>query len=67
MKVVRRGIVTMVLLLFSVLTSLAQNVKGKVIDAKTKEPLIGAVIELRGSEEKVLTDIDGLFEIKNKK
>ena len=47
MKVVRRGIVTMVLLLFSVLTSLAQNVKGKVIDAKTKEPLIGAVIELR--------------------
>lgn len=56
----------MVLLLFSVLTSLAQNVKGKVIDAKTKEPLIGAVIELRGSEEKVLTDIDGLFEIKNK-
>lgn len=66
MKVVRRGIVTMVLLLFSVLTSLAQNVKGKVIDAKTKEPLIGAVIELRGSEEKVLTDIDGLFEIKNK-
>lgn len=66
MKVVRRGIVTMVLLLFSVLTSLAQNVKGKVIDAKTKEPLIGAVIELKGSEEKVLTDIDGLFEIKNK-
>lgn len=66
MKVVRRGIVTMVLLLFSVLTSLAQNVKGKVIDAKTKEPLIGAIIELKGSEEKVLTDIDGLFEIKNK-
>ena len=39
--------------------------KGKVIDKKTGETLVGAVVNVGNSEYKTYTDLDGNFEIKN--
>lgn len=39
--------------------------KGKVIDKKTGETLVGAVINVENSDYKTYTDLDGNFEIKN--
>ncbi|MEM6317986.1 MAG: TonB-dependent receptor [Bacteroidota bacterium] len=44
----------------------AQNfgsLSGYVRDAKTDEPLIGATVQLDGTEKGVVTDIDGFYEI----
>ena len=47
-------------------TSVAQtNIKGKVVDAETGEPLIGATITVGGIN--AATDIDGMFVVKNVK
>ena len=43
------------------------TIKGKVIDKKTKEALVGATISIGNSEYKVYTDLEGNFEIKNVK
>ena len=45
----------------------AQRVAGTVIDSKTNDPLIGAIIEVVGSDIKAATDIDGNFELKGLK
>jgi len=42
-------------------------IKGKVLDKKTKEALVGATISIGNSEFKVYTDLEGNFEIKNVK
>ena len=42
-------------------------IKGKVIDKKTGETLVGAVVNVGNSEYKTYTDLDGNFEIKNVK
>jgi hypothetical protein len=39
--------------------------KGKVIDKKTGEALVGAVVKIGNSEYKAYTDLDGNFELKN--
>ena len=41
-----------------------QTLRGKVSDAKTKEPLIGATVYIRATQEGTVTDYDGSFEIK---
>lgn len=41
--------------------------KGKVIDKKTGEALVGAVINVGNADYKTYTDLDGNFEIKNVK
>lgn len=40
------------------------NVKGRVIEAETKEPLPGVTILVDGSTRGVTTDVDGTFEIR---
>lgn len=42
----------------------AADIKGKVIDSKTKEPLIGATVQIEDSPLNAVTDIDGNFIIK---
>lgn len=44
-----------------------RTVSGTVLDANTSEPLIGAVVLLKGSDKYAITDIDGAFslELKN--
>ncbi len=60
MRKLQRGIAATVLLI-AVTTAQAQSIVGRVVDAKTKEPLIGAVVSLQGTDTKTVTDTDGQF------
>ncbi|MFN8284983.1 MAG: TonB-dependent receptor [Chitinophagales bacterium] len=59
-------------LFFIVLLSVTTNtvlaeeitVKGKITDKETKEPLIGANVQIKGTNYGAVTDLDGKFEIK---
>jgi uncharacterized membrane protein len=67
-------IITLVAITFSGFSSEDENAKksstnsttisGVVVDKNTGETLVGAVISVNG-EEKIKTDLDGKFEIKN--
>lgn len=47
---------------FCAASAVAQTVvKGKVVDAETDEPLIGASVMVEGTTQGVVTDLDGLF------
>ncbi|WP_321423945.1 TonB-dependent receptor domain-containing protein [uncultured Bacteroides sp.] len=47
---------------FCAASAVAQTVvKGKVVDAETNEPLIGASVMVEGTTQGVVTDLDGLF------
>jgi len=52
-------------LLFSTFSSLAQNnnvqLTGKVVDDRTKEPLAGAVVHIKGTTHHVVADEEGAF------
>lgn len=41
------------------------NIKGKVVDAQTKEPLVGATIMIEGTTEGVAADLDGSFTLRS--
>lgn len=60
MRKLQRGMAAAVLLIAATTTQ-AQSIIGRVVDAKTKEPLIGAVVSLQGTDTKTVTDTDGLF------
>lgn len=49
MRKLQRGIAATVLLIAAT-TAQAQSIVGRVVDAKTKEPLIGAVVSLQGTQ-----------------
>lgn len=53
------------LLTLSATTALvqAENIKGTVVDEVTKEPLIGATIQVAGTTMGTITDFDGKFEL----
>ncbi|MFR9584015.1 MAG: carboxypeptidase-like regulatory domain-containing protein, partial [Rikenellaceae bacterium] len=53
-----------VVLVASVVTSVAATLKGKVIDESTQQPLIGATILIKGTAQGVTTNLDGEFELK---
>ena len=48
------------LLLLTVVVK-ADEIKGLVVDAQTKEPLIGATVQIDGTTLATATDIDGKF------
>lgn len=57
-----RIIISFALLLFLTTAQLAgKNVKGTIIDKVSKEPLIGATIQIIGTETGTITDFDGNF------
>lgn len=45
----------------STMTALAGNIKGTVLDKQTKEPLTGATIQITGTAQGVVADIDGNY------
>lgn len=53
----------LLLFLLSCSATFAQKITGKVIDAVTKEPLIGATVIIKGSQTGGVTDMDGLFSL----
>ena len=59
----KRGIIVLGLLSAASMPTWAQQIKGIVIDQKSKEILIGAVITVDGTNVKAITNIDGSFQI----
>lgn len=53
----------MLVLIVMALGVRAADIKGRVIDAKTAEPLIGATVMVDGTQRAAATDIDGFFSI----
>ncbi|MBV8251343.1 MAG: TonB-dependent receptor [Chitinophaga sp.] len=45
--------------------SYSQSIKGRVTDAATGEPLVGATVVLKGSSGKAIVKLDGTFHFKN--
>ena len=59
----KRGIIVLGLLSAANMPTWAQQIKGVVIDQKSKETLIGAVVTVDGTNVKAITNIDGNFQI----
>ena len=56
-----------VLAVCSIATAVAQaTLKGKIVDADTQEPLIGATVTVKGTIDGTVTDMDGNFVLKVK-
>ena len=51
----------MVLLMMATVYGIAQTIVGKVADGKTKEALIGAMVTIKGTDKRAVTDMDGNF------
>lgn len=59
-----------ILLLTVVLPSIAQTLRGRVVDSRTQDPIIGAVLSVKGASSSQLgsvTDADGRFKLSVKK
>src|SRR5882757_3709263 len=50
---------------FSVMISFSQSIKGKVLDANTGEPLVGANVSLENSKFAAIVNLDGSYTLKN--
>lgn len=59
----KRYFMAAVLLFISIISATAQQISGVVVDAKDKQPLIGATVQVQGTSKAVATDIDGKFTI----
>jgi TonB-dependent SusC/RagA subfamily outer membrane receptor len=66
-QVILKWCLTPLMLLGLSIASLAQNIqiKGKVIDAETKQALEAATVSVKGQSQSVRTDANGLFSINN--
>ncbi len=51
--------------ILGITTSYAQTIKGTVQDARSGEPLVGAIIKISGTESKTVVKLDGSFSFKN--
>ena len=61
-----RYLLIAVLLFWGCITTFAQTLKGKVVDSRTQEPIIGAHVSIKGDNKTTAgttTDIDGRFKI----
>ncbi len=64
MSMIKRGLFFIVLTMILQVSAKAQNIVGSVLDAQTRETLIGAVVTVEDTDIKVITDTDGFFTIK---
>lgn len=57
----------LLLLTFSVMTATAGTIKGTILDKQTKEPLTGATVQIAGTTQGAVADLDGNYtlEVKN--
>lgn len=63
----KNKLLKLIFLLSIVLTAVgakAQQISGKIIDSRTKEPIIGAAIAIKGTSIGVTTDVNGKFVLK---
>lgn len=67
-KLLQRSLLQAILLLATVHVALAQNViNGRVTDATTGDPLIGASVIVKTDRQGVVTDVNGNFSLSTKK
>ena len=60
-----KRLVLYILCLIVTVSAAAQDVlQGRVIDVRTQEPVIGAAIQIRGTHNNTVSDIDGNFSLK---
>ena len=60
-----KRLVLYILCLIATVGAAAQDVlRGRVLDARTQEPVIGAAIQIRGTHNNTVSDIDGNFSLK---
>lgn len=57
----QRILVALLLIVFTIPQLAAKNIKGTIVDKTSKEPLIGATIQVVGTETGAITDMDGNF------
>ena len=43
----------------------AENIKGRILDKETGEPLVGALVKVTGSAQGAVTDVDGNYTLKH--
>lgn len=60
------GLLSIIFLLFATI-AFSQTIKGKVTDALTGEPLVGATIEIKQTNKKYFVQLDGYFTAKDLK
>ena len=58
-----KRIVTGLLAVWTCVCLQAAAIRGTVVDKETKEPLIGAALQISGTTTGAITDIDGRFEL----
>lgn len=58
-----KGIMTWLLAVWTCASLQAAAIRGTVVDKETKEPLIGAAVQVGGTTTGTITDIDGRFEL----
>ena len=56
---------TVILLFISTVLSIAATIKGRVIDSETHETIAGAFVDVVGTKEIYVSDVDGSFVIEN--
>lgn len=61
MNTVKRLLASATLLFTIIIGAQAQHLTGTVTDVKTHEPLVGAVVQIDGTNLKTVTNIDGKF------
>ena len=67
MSKLSRLFVSVALVLGGMVTVNAQHtVKGTLVDAETREPLVAASVQVKGTTSGVVTDLDGQFSIESK-
>ena len=67
MSKLSRLFVSVALVLGGMVTVSAQHtVKGTLVDAETREPLVAASVQVKGTTSGVVTDLDGQFSIESK-
>jgi hypothetical protein len=59
----KRLLLYIIALIVSVCASAQDVLQGRVLDARTQEPVIGAAIQIRGTHNSAVSDIDGNFSL----
>ena len=62
---IKNKIITIILVAFSVMTNAQNSFKAKVLDSESNEFLTGANLLLKGTNNRVITDANGLGTLKN--
>jgi len=60
-RISKRCVITVLLVLLAIMPLAGKNIKGIIVDKTSKEPLIGATVQVVGTNTGTITDVDGNF------